>query len=77
MYEKRLKGTTRWRRISEEEARAIIADDLIDVEDAMLSLDLGETVSALYAHVRRRTESVQPNLPGVGEGTGAYGRETP
>ncbi len=66
-YEKRLKGTRRWREITPEEARDLCGPRL------WLVLLQGWEVDVPTAIVRQRAE--QPNLPGIGEGApGAYGR---
>jgi hypothetical protein len=66
-YQKRTKGTMRWRRIGVDEARSLVGEDF-DL------LERGIVQETPYAYVRR-IEGEQLNLPGVGEGTGAYGRE--
>jgi len=65
-YEKRIKGTTRWRATSEKEAFELVG--FLRLGD----LAAGATVETPYAYVRLR--SVQQVLPGIGEEKpGAYG----
>lgn len=80
MFEKRLKGSLKWRRISEAEAKQLVVEGVAWATgvDQLRALKAGETVRTPYAFVRVRPEPepapAQPNLPGVGEGSGAYRR---
>lgn len=67
-YEKRTKGGRLWRKVTEAEARSLTGD-------AFEQLARGITQDTPMAYVRCVQD--QPNLPGIGEGQGAYGRETP